>query len=580
MATRYSIYVFDKASGQFVEASAAQNTQDTSYNDFQDKPITNLNGESQNTPVDISTLSNGLYNVSGYYRLSAESSIEFVEDNHIIFEIMTDIATDKKVAKYETIENGKTLVHTVTYNSLTGEIETNNSFKIGAAYWEYENPNTTEVKFLIMPSNIYEELENKSSHIFYYLSDTNDLYIGEQLLTSSSDIVSALSRIAVLESDTTELQRVITKLESDDTVTDSIANKIKLALNTFKNTAFSNVAFSGVADDISISDTNNHFDAANVEDALNEIMNEITNIKIDNEIYLKHTSGSLLYEIFQGGYDVSHKIGEINIPSDMVATSGSLYIATSEDEQLIDGDPYIKMTISNGQPFYIPVKELVDIYVGQNTQMGIQINVENNIISATIKTLDGSKLDSKSVRFEALEQSVQNAINNANNAIHEISEGEGNGTINVDGTDVHVHGLGSAAFTNSEAYDASGTANAIKAQIIGSVSDSDTSKTIEGVLKKINTVIESLDSTATVANKNGNTVTIKSGIFQNNGIIDNTGNADIVLSDVASTGAANDITIRDDGNYIAATNLENALQEIMSALNNIADLLQWKDVRS
>lgn len=49
--------------------------------------------------------------------------------------------------------------------------------------------------------------------------------------------------------------------------------------------------------------------------------------------------------------------------------------------------------MSNGQPFYIPVKGLIDVYTGTNTATGIAITVENNVISATIKTLDGSKLD-------------------------------------------------------------------------------------------------------------------------------------------------------------------------------------------
>jgi len=91
---------------------------------------------------------------------------------------------------------------------------------------------------------------------------------------------------------------------------------------------------------------------------------------------------------------VAHKIGEINIPVDMVATSGQLYVATAADTDLVEGDTYIKMTIANGAPFYIPVQELIDVYVGTNVQTGIQINVVDGVISATIRTLDGALLDS------------------------------------------------------------------------------------------------------------------------------------------------------------------------------------------
>ena len=43
----------------------------------------------------------------------------------------------------------------------------------------------------------------------------------------------------------------------------------------------------------------------------------------------------------------------------------------------------------------------------------------------------------------------------------ELTEGTTNGTVNYDGVDVPVHGLGSAAFTSSTAYDSAGTAAAM-----------------------------------------------------------------------------------------------------------------------
>lgn len=58
---------------------------------------------------------------------------------------------------------------------------------------------------------------------------------------------------------------------------------------------------------------------------------------------------------------------------------------------------------------------------------------------------------------------LTNAIDKANSAVQTIAEGDTNGTIKVDGTDVAVKGLGSAAYTDSSAYDESGAAdNALK----------------------------------------------------------------------------------------------------------------------
>ena len=48
----------------------------------------------------------------------------------------------------------------------------------------------------------------------------------------------------------------------------------------------------------------------------------------------------------------------------------------------------------------------------------------------------------------------------ADTAVQSVAEGSTNGTIAVDGTDVAVHGLGSAAYTASSAYDAAGAATA------------------------------------------------------------------------------------------------------------------------
>lgn len=58
-----------------------------------------------------------------------------------------------------------------------------------------------------------------------------------------------------------------------------------------------------------------------------------------------------------------------------------------------------------------------------------------------------------------------------------VVEGTNNGTIKVNGTDVAVHGLGSAAFTESNAYDAAGAA----AAVLGAATDQSSANTVYGV---------------------------------------------------------------------------------------------------
>ena len=62
------------------------------------------------------------------------------------------------------------------------------------------------------------------------------------------------------------------------------------------------------------------------------------------------------------------------------------------------------------------------------------------------------------------------------NAQQVIAEGSTNGTISVAGVDVPVHGLGSAAFTESNAYDAAGSA----AAVLGDAEDTATDNTVYG----------------------------------------------------------------------------------------------------
>lgn len=52
----------------------------------------------------------------------------------------------------------------------------------------------------------------------------------------------------------------------------------------------------------------------------------------------------------------------------------------------------------------------------------------------------------------------------ADSAVQSVTEGSANGTVAVDGTDVKIHGLGTAAYTNADAYDAAGTAEEMLAQ--------------------------------------------------------------------------------------------------------------------
>jgi hypothetical protein len=161
------------------------------------------------------------------------------------------------------------------------------------------------------------------------------------------------------------------------------------------------------------------------------------------------------YTIKQGASGSQTTIGTIDIPKDLVVTSGSVVTGswsgntfTEDSTQPGSGTgKAVKLTIANQTaPVYINVADLVDVYTAQQNATQVQLAISSsNEISATI--VDGAVSTSK------LDSSVQTALGKANSALQksDITEGTGNGTIKVDGTDVSVHGLGSAAYMDATA---------------------------------------------------------------------------------------------------------------------------------
>ncbi len=67
--------------------------------------------------------------------------------------------------------------------------------------------------------------------------------------------------------------------------------------------------------------------------------------------------------------------------------------------------------------------------------------------------------------------------------VYTLDEGSTNGTVAFNGEDVAVHGLGSAAYTESSAYDAAGAASGVQTALTGTAADASTVNTIYGAKK-------------------------------------------------------------------------------------------------
>ena len=164
----------------------------------------------------------------------------------------------------------------------------------------------------------------------------------------------------------------------------------------------------------------------------------------------------------------------INIPKDMVVESG----AVVENPTGQAAGTYIELKLQNvTEPLYINVGSLIE-YVTSGSATGDMVVVavsEDHKVTATIT--DGTVTKAK------LEAGVQTSLGLADSALQkaDITSGTANGTIAVEGTDVAVTGLGSAAYEAKSAFDAAGAAAGVQEALLGTDADTIDSNTIKGV---------------------------------------------------------------------------------------------------
>lgn len=162
----------------------------------------------------------------------------------------------------------------------------------------------------------------------------------------------------------------------------------------------------------------------------------------------------------------------INIPKDMVVESGTVE-TKSTSGVWGDAGTYIHLVLANADnsDLYVNVGDLIE-YVSSGSQAGDMIVIAidaDHKVTATIT--DGTVTKAK------LAAAVQASLDAADSAVQSVVEGSANGTISVDGTDVNVHGLNTAAYQPATAFDAAGAADAV----LGTSSDLASAATVYGV---------------------------------------------------------------------------------------------------
>ncbi len=337
------------------------------------------------------------------------------------------------------------------------------------------------IKFYKCTAAQYAAL-SKDSDCFYYLTDSNKFYLGTIEL-SNTDVPGYLTEVVA----------------KDNSIVVTNNNQVGVKIS---QKAGNNITLQTGAG----------------EEGLYVSVPAATNYTVG----ITETSGgssdpySKRYRVQQTatGLDVN-----IDIPKDMVVESGSVVDITynSADGKLYDGaidvtalikgsgtataadaGKYIKLVIANATSsvLYIAAKDLVDVYTAQQNATQVQLAISsNNVISATIvagsidttELADGAvttdKLDSKAVTSAKLSDDVNASLSAADSAVKSIAQGANNGEIKytTDGTNytaVSVKGLGSAAYTNTDAY-----ATAAQGALADSAVQSVTTGTSNGTIK-------------------------------------------------------------------------------------------------
>lgn len=371
------------------------------------------------------------------------------------------------------------------------------------------------VKFARGTQIAYNGLDTKDSGTLYFITDANSpaFYLGDTKLSTVSEVASLILQANATDAAVLKIQNALTGInytaeENADTVLGVI-------------TSYSNAIRDIIGDLDNLTTTAK----GSVVGALNELKTAVDNTATDSEVTVtvdNNPTGLLKkYTIRQGtaalGNPDSNIIGVIDIPKDLVVSSGRVVKAeentttagTFEDElgnalpYVNAAGTYIELTIANQtEPIYVNVVNLIDIYTAQQNATQIQVAVVNNVISASIvagsvdtteladSSVTTAKIADDNVTKDKLSSGLKSSIDLADSSVQSITEGTTNYTINVDGTDVAVHGLGTAALENSTAFDAAGSA----ANVLGNTTDTDADITVYGARANTATALNTAKS--------------------------------------------------------------------------------------
>lgn len=208
------------------------------------------------------------------------------------------------------------------------------------------------------------------------------------------------------------------------------------------------------ASSVAFTASNTAFKSSNVKDALDTLYAQSgdgSKVTLDTAEGSEGSNVLKVYTIKQGGT----KVGEINIPKDLVVTSGSVVKGTWNNDTFTEEESgsgtALKLVIANQtNPVYINTLDLVKDHTGGN---GISIS-DTNVISVQIA--EGSEnfltVDEKGVKLDGVKTAINTAAAAATTKV-EKTDGGSHVTVTPSKSDVD----GSVTYTIGESDIASAT---------------------------------------------------------------------------------------------------------------------------
>lgn len=346
----------------------------------------------------------------------------------------------------------------------------------------------------------------KDVNAFYYVDGT-DLYLGNIKLSNAADLQAAITRIAANETHIGDIKNLTTTQKASLTAAINEVKAEVAALTGGETGGISDMiaAVTGNLTDLTTEARGTLVAAINELDAAIDANAAAAAVTIDSETT---TTGMLKsYTVKQGG----KQIGVIDIPKDMVVKSGEVVV----NPEGKTAGTYIVLTLANAteDKIYVNVGTLVDIYTAKANAAKVQLTINPatreisaDIVAGSIGTADlaanavtTDKITDKNVTKAKLADDVQTSLGKADSAVQTIAESTVNGSILVDGKEVAVHGLGSAAYANTNDFEAAGSVKSAYDTVEGHIKQIDNN--LQSVSKTLGKKIEDDDKTNLAAAK-------------------------------------------------------------------------------